>query len=462
VILEQFYLSCLSQASYLVADEQSGRAVVVDPRRDVELYLEACRQRGLTIGDVLLTHFHADFLAGHLELRERTGATIRLGEGAQADYEFVEMADGDELVLGPSVRLRALATPGHTPESTCFLVVDTSDGGERPHAVLTGDTLFIGDVGRPDLLASVGVTAEDLAGRLYRSVREKLLTLPDEVLVYPGHGAGSACGRSLSTETVSTIGEQRRLNYALQPMEEEEFVRLVGSDQPEAPAYFAHDADLNRRERPTLERSLERALRPLPLESVLALVNEGAQVLDSRDAVSFARGHLEGSLNVGLGGRFAGWAGTLLAVDRPIVVVAAPGREQETAVRLGRIGFDHVEGFLQGGVEALAARPDLVRVVRRLEPEEAARELESDDPPVVLDVRGAGEHAQGTLPGSLLVPLPELARRLDEIPTSRRVLVACASGYRSSAAVSLLERNGYHEVADLVGGLAAWSERAGG
>ena len=456
MILEQFYLSCLAQASYLIADERSGIALVVDPRRDVEPYVALAGERGLEIRDVALTHFHADFLAGHLELRERCGAAIHLGERAQAEYAFEPLGDGDELVLGPEVAVRVLETPGHTPESVCYLVLDTTGEEPRPHAVLTGDTLFIGDVGRPDLLASIGVTADQLASWLYSSLREKLLTLPDEVLVYPGHGAGSACGRSLGSETVSTIGEQRRLNYALQEMGEEEFTALVTADQPDAPPYFSHDADLNRRERPTLEQSLASALEPLDLEGVLRAINAGAQLLDSREAGVFAAAHLEDAVNVGLSGKFATWAGTLLDHDRPIVIVAEPGREEETAVRLGRIGFDQVSGYLQGGMEALAGRPDLVRRLERLGPAEVSEQMRGDAPPVVVDVRSDAERDGAGFEGSLAIPLSRLRDSLGELPRDRPLVVACASGYRSSAAASVLLRNGFEEVADLIGGAQAW------
>ena len=281
MILEQHYLGCLAQASYFIADESSGTAVVVDPRRDIDLYLEEANKRGLRIEWVILTHFHADFLAGHLELREATGAKIALGRAAQAEYEFTPLAEGDEIVLGDEVRLSFLETPGHTPESICILVHDLKAGG-GPKAVLTGDTLFIGDVGRPDLMASVGVTREELATKLYHSLRDKLLPLDDEVIVYPGHGAGSACGKALSSETWSTIGKQREFNYALADMEAEEFVRLVTTGLSEPPAYFAYDAALNKKERATLTQSLDESFVALDLDRVLQLGEEGAQLVDTR------------------------------------------------------------------------------------------------------------------------------------------------------------------------------------
>lgn len=456
MILEQHYLACLAQASYLIGDERSGIAAVVDPRRDVELYLERARELGLEIRHVFLTHFHADFLAGHLELQARTGAVIHLGARAQAEYPFERMRDGAHLDLG-SVRFEFRETPGHTPESVCIVVYDRTRDERRPHAVFTGDTLFIGDVGRPDLLTSVGHGAEELAGWLFDSLHSKLLTLPDETLVYPGHGAGSACGKNLSSDTVSTIGAQRRSNWALQPMRRAEFVRELTADQPPAPAYFAHDAELNKRHRPTLEESLAQSLRALSLPEVLSLVSRGAQVLDARDADDFGAGHLLGSTNVGLGGKYASWAGALLDVARPIVIVAEVGREREAALRLGRIGFDHVAGYLDDGPNALRARPDLVRRVPRLSNEDLLRALGAPEPPLVVDVRAASEHQAGHLPDARNLPLPQLRARAEELPRDRPLVLTCQSGYRSMIAASLLRELGFERISDHRGGFAAWS-----
>jgi rhodanese-related sulfurtransferase/glyoxylase-like metal-dependent hydrolase (beta-lactamase superfamily II) len=456
MFLKQYYLGCLAHASYLVADEESGIAAAVDPQRDIDQYLADAQATDLSIRYVFLTHFHADFVAGHLELRNRVGATICLGARAEAEYDFKPMATGDTVELGDRVRLEVLETPGHSPESISILVFDTENDGSRPYAALTGDTLFIGDVGRPDLRASLGWTAEELGGLLYDSLREKLLPLPDEVLVYPGHGAGSLCGRNLSTDTVSTMGVQRRYNYALQPMTKAEFVRLVTADQPDSPAYFTYDAILNTKERPTLERTLARELRPLTLDEVLALEADGAQVLDARDPAEFAGAHLRGSVNVGLGGSYATWSGTLLDPHRPIVVVAEPGREEEAAMRLGRIGFDNVAGYLDAGMQALDPRPDLVARIERITAPTLAEQLASDDPPHVLDVRTEEEWQSGRIEGSQNIPLNHLLERLDEVPSDRPLVVHCATGYRSSIAASLLTRNGITDAADLVGGMDAW------
>jgi DMSO/TMAO reductase YedYZ molybdopterin-dependent catalytic subunit/glyoxylase-like metal-dependent hydrolase (beta-lactamase superfamily II)/rhodanese-related sulfurtransferase len=455
MILRRYYLGCLAHASYLVADERSGVAAVVDPQRDVGEYVDDARRLGCRIRHVFLTHFHADFVAGHLELRDREGARIYLGARAHADYEFAPLGDGEGVEFG-RVRLEALETPGHSPESISILVYDVEADARRPHAVLTGDTLFIGDVGRPDLRASTGWTAERLGGMLYESLRSKLLTLPDETLVYPAHGAGSLCGKNLSTDTVSTIGVQRRYNYALQPMGREEFVRIVTADQPEPPAYFAYDAVLNTRERPTLEQALERELRPLTLADVLERVEDGAVVLDSRDPADFAGAHLGGSVNVSLGGSYASWAGTVLDRERPLVIVADPGREAEAALRLGRIGFDNVAGFLDGGMQALEARPDLVACTQRVTAVTLAEQLAGTDPPTVLDVRAETEWREASIGRSLNIPLGQLLARVDEIPGERSLVVHCQSGYRSSIAASLLQREGLEDLSDLVGGFGAW------
>ncbi len=457
MILEQYYLGCLAHASYLVADEQSGVAAVVDPQRDVDQYVLDARRHGVRIRHVFLTHFHADFVAGHLELREREGATVHLGARASAEYEFVPAGDEDSVELGPEVRLQVLETPGHSPESISILVFDLTRGDDAPYAVLTGDTLFIGDVGRPDLRASLGWSADELGGLLYDSLRDKLLGLPDETLVYPAHGAGSLCGRNLSTDTVSTIGVQRLYNYALQPMSREAFVRIVTADQPDTPAYFTYDAVLNAKERPTLEDALERELRPLTLDEVLELQRQGAQILDTRDPADFEGAHLAGSVNVGLGGSYATWCGTLLDRERPVAIVADLGREEEAAVRLGRIGFDIVAGYLRGGMQALDGRPDLVAPVERVTAATLAELLESPEPPLVLDVRTEREWREQRIRASVNVPLNRLAERVGELPRERPLVVQCATGYRSAIAASILLREGFGSVADLVGGFAAWT-----
>ena len=455
MILKQYYLGCLAHASYLLGDEATSTGIVVDPQRDIQQYLTDAEKSGLRIKHVFLTHFHADFLAGHLELRDRCGATIHLGAQAKAEYAFVPMKDGDALSF-PGLRLQVLETPGHTIESISILVFDLQKDSSKPYAVLTGDTLFIGDVGRPDLRASLGWSANDLGARLYDSLHDKLLPLPDETLVYPAHGAGSLCGKQLSSDTVSTLGDQRRLNYALQPMSKEEFIRLVTADQPDAPAYFTYDAILNTRERATLDKTLEQVLQPIDLADVLRMGDAGAQLLDVRDPAEYAKGHLAGSINIGLGGQYATWAGTVLDRAKPIVIIAEPGREQEAALRLGRIGFDHVRGYLRGGMEALAERQDLVWPTERVSAPMVAEELGAAVPPLVLDIRSPREWEAKHIAGSLNVPLNHLSDRIAEIPRDRRIAVHCAGGYRSSIAASILHQYGITNLIEMAGGLAAW------
>jgi hydroxyacylglutathione hydrolase len=455
VILRQYYLGCLAHASYLVADQVGGRAAVIDPQRDIEQYLADAEELKCTIGHVLLTHMHADFIAGHLELRDRVEATIHLGAMASAEYAFTPMADGDEVRLG-RVRLSVLQTPGHSPESISILVFDPDHSEDHPYAVLTGDTLFIGDVGRPDLRASLGWSADQLGSMLYDSLRDKLLPLPDDTLVYPAHGAGSLCGKNLSTDTVSTIGEQRKYNYALQPMSRERFIEIVTADQPDTPAYFTYDAVLNSRERATLDDALARELQPLTLEQLLELVESGAQLLDTRDQAEFEGAHIRGALNIGLGGSFATWCGTLLDQERPVVLVADPGRETEAATRLGRIGFDTVVGYLSGGMQQLDDAKGVIERTERITASSAAEQLAASSHPLIVDVRTSREWSEAHVEGAMNLPLSQLSQHLAELPRNRALIVYCASGYRSTIATSLLRREGLTDVANLVGGLGAW------
>ena len=457
MFFKQYYLECLAQASYLIGDEGSGRAVVVDPRRDIDEYVADAKQAGLTIEMAILTHLHADFIAGHIELRDQVGATIGLSDRATPDYAVEPLRDGQVLALG-QVGLQILQTPGHTPESVSIVVFDYATSRTEPHAVLTGDTLFIGDVGRPDLLVSVGMTSGELASQLYDSLHDKLLKLRDETLVYPGHGAGSLCGRSLGSETVSTMGEQRAYNYALQPMSREAFVELITADQPDAPQYFSYDADLNQRERESLEESLARVLTPHSLDEVVTLEAAGAQILDVREAGPFAAVHLRGATNVGLDGQFSTWVGTVLQHDRPILLVADPGSEREAAMRLGRIGFDNVAGYLDGGMAALEGHDDLVAQFPRYAPATLAEVMEEPDPPFLLDVRSATERESGQIGESAHIPLQQLGDHLEELPRDRPIVVYCEGGFRSVIAASILERRGFARVGDLAGGFSAWHQ----
>jgi glyoxylase-like metal-dependent hydrolase (beta-lactamase superfamily II)/rhodanese-related sulfurtransferase len=456
MIFRQYYLGCLSHASYLVGDATTGRAVVVDPQRDISQYLDDAAANGLRIEKVIETHFHADFLSGHLELAEATGAAICYGEAAQgrAEFPIETLADGQRLSLG-EVTLEVRATPGHTPESIS-IVVYAHPGDDAPYGVLTGDTLFIGDVGRPDLLTSVGVAADELARQLYRSLRDKLLPLPDETQVFPAHGAGSACGKTLSTETVSTIGEQRRVNYALQPMSEDAFVAAVTEGQVAAPLYFGFSARRNMQLRPLLD---ERAgPGSLSVAEVLEHQAAGALVLDTRSPEEFALAHLRGSVNVGLAGRFAEYAGDVIRPDQAVVIVAdGPDAAAEAKTRLARIGFDRVLGALSGPDAAFIHRPDLVEPSARITAADLAARIVDLPGLQIVDVRNDGEARLGMLEGAHVMPLPRLLDRLGELDPGAPTVVHCAGGYRSSIAASVLRANGFSDVSDLIGGFGAWS-----
>jgi hydroxyacylglutathione hydrolase len=452
VYFKQFYLGCLAHASYLIGSD--GEAAVVDPQRDVDEYLREAEAQGLRIRYVVETHLHADFVSGHRELALRTGAEIVFGAEAGATFPHRAVRDGDELRLGRVV-LRVLETPGHTPESISIVVVDT-EAGDTPRLVLTGDTLFIGDVGRPDLAGAKGFTPEVMAGMLYDSLHGKLLKLDDAVGVYPAHGAGSLCGRNISKETSSTIGEQRRFNYALRPMPREDFVRMMTTDLPEVPAYFPRDVAQNREG----ALPLDAAAMPAALSSdaVDRLRGEGATLLDVRGTAAFGAGHIPGAVNIGLGGQFASWAGTLLAPERKVVVIADDeAGVREAVLRLARVGLENVAGYLAGGVrEWDRAGLPLATVPQIAVDELFAQILERREGLQVLDVRRAGEFATGHVPGAINHPLDRLVRDLPPLDPARPTAVVCAGGYRSSAATSLLKSRGFSDLANVVGGTSAW------
>ena len=437
---KQFYLGCLAHASYLIGD--GGEAAVVDPQRDVDQYIEEAAREGLRIKYVIETHLHADFVSGHRELAARTGAQIVIGAEARAAFPHIGVREGDTLHIG-SAELRPLETPGHTPESLCWLIVENG----RPAKVLTGDTLFIGDVGRPDLAGGRGYTPQVMASMMYDSIHKKLLLLPDEVEVWPAHGAGSACGRNISSETSSTIGAQRRTNYALQPMGREEFVTLMTTDMPAAPPYFSRDAEINRRGARSLAEVAASPLRP---DSVREEINRGAVVLDVRDVAVFGAEHVAGAINIGLSGQFASWCGTLLPAEAPIVVSAdSDTRATEAVMRLARVGIESTIGYITS-VEGLD---------RSSLPQIKASELRERELPV-LDVRRNAEYVAGHIRGAKHIPLDELPRRTGEVARGGPLAVICASGYRSSIASSLLMREGFTNVMNVVGGTSGWM-RAG-
>ncbi len=450
---KQFYLGCLAHASYLIGSD--GLAAVVDPQRDVDQYLIEAKAQGLQIKYVIETHLHADFVSGHRELAARTGAEIVFGEKAGAGFDHRAVRDGDEIDLG-RVKLRVLETPGHTPESICILVFDTQVS-PQPLKVLTGDTLFIGDVGRPDLAGGKGFSAQAMAGMMYDSLHQKLLKLDDSVEVYPAHGAGSMCGRSLSKETSSTIGEQRKFNYALRPMSKAEFVSMMTTDLPEAPGYFPLDAELNR----AGAVSLDALPRPasLAVADVAELAGAGAVILDVRSGAEFGAGHLPGSLNIGLNGQFASWAGSLIPLHAPIVIVAeSEDQVAEAVLRLARVGIENVKGNLRGGVLAWSEAGMNLETLPQISVDELKELVGSESRPQIIDVRRSPEFASGHVPGAIPAPLANLREStlLSSLNRAATTAVICAGGYRSSAASSILGQMGFKDLLNVMGGTGAW------
>ncbi len=447
---KQFYLGCLAHASYLIGSD--GEAAVVDPQRDVDQYIIDAGSQGLKIKYVIETHLHADFVSGHMELAERTGAEIVFGQRAGAEFDHIAVRDGDEIKLG-KVLLRFWETPGHTPESISILVVDT-EVSDRPLKVLTGDTLFIGDVGRPDLAGSKGYTSEQMAEMLYDSL-DRLLKLDDDIEVFPAHGAGSLCGRNISSETSSTIGQQRRFNYALQPMTRQEFVRMMTTDLPEAPAYFSKDAEIN--------RSGAKLLEDLPTPAALSLldvqdlIEDGVTVLDVRQPVAFGAGHIPGSINIGLTGQFASWAGTLIKLDAPVVIIAEDDEQITSSItRLARVGIENIKGYLSGGIYAWNKVRFPVQTIPQISVDELKHRLEENPDLQVIDVRQPGEYKSGHAPTAINAPLAHVGEEISAIDPEKDTAIICAGGYRSSIATSILARRGFSNLFNVVGGTAAW------
>jgi hydroxyacylglutathione hydrolase len=452
MIFTQHYLSCLSQASYLIGDESSGRAVVIDPRRDIDIYLDEAAEHGLRIERVIETHIHADFLSGHLELAEATGAAISFGEKAEVEFPIEPLSDGQRISLG-EVTFEILSTPGHTPESICVVVYE-HPGDEIPYGVLTGDTLFVGDVGRPDLCASSGISADELARLLYRSLHDKLLALPDATRVFPAHGAGSSCGKQMSSDTSSTIGEQRATNYALKKPSLETFVAAVTEGQSVQPPYFEFASNRNTEAHPLLDEEDSPPL--LDVDDVLRRAEAGAVLLDTRDPGDYASGHFRGAVNVSLNGRFAEWAGSVLAPDRDIVLVGDLARASESRIRLSRVGFDRIVGQLRDLAAVVARRQDLVGAASRLSVHQLAGLRDLEPRLQIVDVRGPGEVEEGAIPGAREIPLPALMDSLSKLDQAAPVVVYCGSGTRSMVAASVLRASGFEDVSDVLGGYGAW------
>jgi glyoxylase-like metal-dependent hydrolase (beta-lactamase superfamily II)/rhodanese-related sulfurtransferase len=453
MFFKQFYLNCLAHASYLIGSD--GAAVVVDPQRDVDQYLDEAAANDLKIKYVIETHLHADFVSGHRELAARTGAEIIFGARAKATIPHRAVKDGDQLTIG-KVRLRILETPGHTPEGICILVIDT-EVSHQPQKVLTGDTLFIGDVGRPDLAGGKGYTPEMMAGMMYDSLHEKLLKLNDAVTVYPAHGAGSMCGKNLSSETSSTIGEQRQVNYALQPMSKAEFVKLMTTDLPEAPSYFSKDAEINRTGAEAI-RELPPAVALSPVE-VQSLSAQGSVILDVREAADFGAGHVPDALNIGLGGQFASWAGSLIPMTAPIAIVAeSEEKVKEAQLRLARVGLENIQGYLAGGISAWRSADLELASVPQISVGELKELIATRSDLRVIDVRRSTEYESGHAPGAISAPLAGLKNALPglHLNPSAPTAVICAGGYRSSAGASIAQQFGFTNLINVTGGTKAW------
>jgi hydroxyacylglutathione hydrolase len=450
VNVERFYLGCLAHASYFISSE--GAAAVIDPQRDVEIYCEAAARNGAEIRHIIETHLHADFISGHLELAERTGARIYLGEGSGAKFPHTAVRDGDSIEFGNCL-LQFVQTPGHTIESICIIMRDTGDPA-RPPAVFTGDTLFVGDVGRPDLAPDH--TPQQLAGFLYRSLQDKLLTLPDQTVVYPAHGAGSLCGRQMSSESSSTIGKERMTNYALQARSSDEFVHLLTDSLPVRPEYFARDVELNRQGAAPLDRLAP--LTPLLPSEVLKLQAEGAIVVDTRPAMQFAVAHVPGSIHIALTGQYASWAARILGLDTRLIIFGEdPDHIRESQLRLARVGVENVIGYVENGFAGWIQAGNEIEYIPQIGVQDLAQFLETQpDQTRVLDVREPAETAAGVIAGSSRIPLGQLAGRVEELDRSRLLVVHCKGGYRSSIATSLLRRAGFQDIANLTGGFDAW------
>ncbi|MCU1264216.1 MAG: beta-lactamase domain protein [Acidobacteria bacterium] len=450
---KQFYLACLAHASYLIGSD--GEAAVVDPQRDVDQYINEAEAQGLRIKYVIETHLHADFVSGHRELAQRSGAQIVFGDKAAAQFPHRAVKDGDEIRIG-RVNLRVIATPGHTPESICLVITDT-EVSNQPQKVLTGDTLFIGDVGRPDLAGGKGFTAQAMAGMMYDSLHQKLLKLDDGVEVYPAHGAGSMCGRSMSQEKSSTIGDQRKFNYALKPMPKEQFISMMTTDLPEAPGYFPRDAEINRTGAAPLD-ALPRPAAFLP-EEVMDYLDAGYVVLDVRSAAEFGAGHVPGSLNIGLGGQFAIWAGCLIPLTASIVIVAeSEGQVDEAVVRLARVGIEKVKGYLDEGMLGWSQVGYEIATLTQITVSDLNELINNESELQIIDVRRPPEYESGHVPGAITAPLAGLSETIakSNLNRSKTTAVICAGGYRSSSATSLLQQMGFSALLNVTGGTGAW------
>ena len=450
--IQQLYTSCLSEAAYYI--ESNGEAAIVDPLRETEPYTELARQRNAKIKYVFETHFHADFVSGHIDLAKKSGSVIVYGPTAAPEYEAHIAKDNEIFRLG-NISIKVLHTPGHTPESSCYLVMNEED---QPFAVFTGDTLFVGDVGRPDLAVKSELTQNDLAGMLYESLNTKIKNLPDETIVYPAHGAGSACGKNIGKETFSTIGHQKKFNYALQTMPKEEFIKAVTDGLSRPPKYFFHDASVNKRGYSSIDEVMKRnsqALTPEEFETVAK--NARAVILDTRNPEDFEKGFIPKAINIGLNGQYAPWVGALLDPEDSIVIIAGEEEEEEAILRLARVGYENVKGYLKGGMKSWVNAGKKIDTVVSIDADEFVKRI--NEGAAVLDVRNAGEHAKGVVPGAELIDLSYLNEQAYKLNKEQHYYVHCAGGYRSMIAVSLLKKKGYEKLSNVIGGMSKIKEK---
>ncbi len=453
MIIKQIYTNCLSEAAYYI--ESEGEVAIIDPLRDTDEYVKLSKDNNASVKYIFETHFHADFVSGHIDLSKQTGAPIIYGPNAATNFAVHHAKDGEIFKLG-KLTIEAIHTPGHTLESTCYLLRDEND---KPHAIFTGDTLFVGDVGRPDL-SSGNMTSEELAGVMYDTIQNKLLPLADDILVYPAHGAGSSCGKNLGTNTFSTIAEQKQTNYALQPQTKEQFIKAVTTGLGAAPKYFAINAQINMNGYESLAIVKEKALTPLRIDAFKKLISEDVLVLDTRHANVFTQGYIPTSIFIGLEGRFAEWAGSILPFDKPIILVTEKGKEEETVIRLSRVGFDKMQGYLKGGFEEWQTAGEKVDMIVDVEADELAMDIPHDPNLVVVDVRRETEYADGHLKDAQNLPLHEMTdvAHLAQFDDTQNLYIHCAGGYRSVIAASILKKEGIHNLRNVLGGWAKIKE----
>lgn len=449
--IEQLYTGCLAEAAYYI--ESNGEAAIIDPLRETQPYIELAAKRNAKIKYVFETHFHADFVSGHIDLAKKTGAVIVYGPKAEAGYEIIVAKDNEEFFLG-NVKIKVLHTPGHTMESSCYLLIDENG---KNHAVFTGDTLFVGDVGRPDLAVKSDLTKEDLAGFLYESLNTKIKTLADDVIVYPAHGAGSACGKNIGKETFSTIGHQKKTNYALQQKSKEEFVKALLDGLAEPPKYFFVDALLNKNGYSSIEEVMDKNTLPLSIEEFEKEIKNGSVVLDARDADTFEKAYIPGAINIGLNGQYAPWVGALLDAHSPLLLIADEGKESEAVLRLARVGYENVHGYLKGGIDAWKNAGKKTESIESVSAADFVNKINSSD--TILDVRKKGEvETTGIIENAQHICLSQFQKQVDSLDKNKHYYIHCAGGYRSMMAASIMKQKGFNKITNVRGGMGKIKE----